>query len=880
MTAGLTNAVSGTARTPLSLAELRAGLASPAPDSRPMMRWWWFGPAVQRPELDRELRAMAAAGLGGVEVSYVYPLVEHSPELMSDEVLGHLRYAAERARDLGLRFDLTLGSGWSFGGPHIDTERAAHKLDWERRELSRDALDIPVASAWPGEHIVAAYLGMGLERPIAFAPVEISDGLLHIPGGSGPRQLLLAISRPTGQVVKRAAAGADGPVLDHYSAAAARLHIEHVAEPLLQAVGAELVGSVFCDSLEVYAANWTPELIKEFEARRGYPLLPRLHQMIIDEDGSDQLRIDYFRTLTELYEENFVSVFRDWAAGHGVPFRIQGYGTPPAKISSYRFADLYEGEGWGWQRITQSRWATSAAHLYGLPVVSSETWTWVHSPSYRATPLDLKGEAHEHLLAGINQFIGHGWPYSPSGDDRDPDGLGWYFYAAGALDDRNPWWPAMPELAAYLQRLCWLMRQGRPVADVLIFAGSDDLYPGLGREVGGNLDLWHHTADHVDGRIPAAIRQNGWDYDLVDDESLEQVDVAERPVLILPAVTRLRPETRAWLEKYQDGGGVIISVGDSPIDGARTVEPDGLRDALAAVIAPDLGLSANPGDIGSVHRRIGDQDVYLVINTGPHPRSTEVVPRAAHQTFELWQPETATVRAAGRYDGAIPLALEPYQAAVLILHDQDSAPAEGVDRRDHAESGAEQAVGPGLDTGWTVQFGDESPVPVELPHRWEDDPARAGFSGTATYRIEVDLGPNWRKGDQELILDFGPVLPVDTGSSAQDGIRGNSYRVAATMPVGEIVQVLINDQPCGTLWAPPYAIEIGDRLRPGPNSITLLVSNTAANALSHDTAIGRAVEAGQRYYGRRFAMQDLAKAADGVSSGLLSPRIKITPVEQ
>ena len=90
-------------------------------------------------------------------------------------------------------------------------------------------------------------------------------------------------------------------------------------------------------------------------------------------------------------------------------------------ISSYRRADLFEGEGWGWTDLTQTRWASSAAHLYGRDVVSSETWTWVHSPSFRATPLDLKGEAHEHLLAGINQFIGHGWPYSPP--ERCP-GLG------------------------------------------------------------------------------------------------------------------------------------------------------------------------------------------------------------------------------------------------------------------------------------------------------------------------------------------------------------------------------------------------------------------------------------------------------------------------
>jgi hypothetical protein len=39
-----------------------------------MVRWWWFGPSVARDELSRELTAIAAAGLGGVEVAYVYPL--------------------------------------------------------------------------------------------------------------------------------------------------------------------------------------------------------------------------------------------------------------------------------------------------------------------------------------------------------------------------------------------------------------------------------------------------------------------------------------------------------------------------------------------------------------------------------------------------------------------------------------------------------------------------------------------------------------------------------------------------------------------------------------------------------------------------------------
>jgi hypothetical protein len=99
------------------------------------MRWWWFGPSVTRPELERELTAMAEAGLSGVEVAYVYPLATATAQFGSDAFLADLRFAAERARDLGLRFDLTLGSGWSFGGPHISPELAARQLHWERREI-------------------------------------------------------------------------------------------------------------------------------------------------------------------------------------------------------------------------------------------------------------------------------------------------------------------------------------------------------------------------------------------------------------------------------------------------------------------------------------------------------------------------------------------------------------------------------------------------------------------------------------------------------------------------------------------------------------------------------------------------------------------------
>src|SRR5580765_6731422 len=122
-----------------ALDDLRRSFAAPPADSRIMMRWWWFGPAVTEPEIERELQAMKAGGIGGVEVQPVYPVALDDPgagirnlPYLSDEFIEALRFAAEKARELGLRFDLTLGSGWPYGGPQVGAAQAAGKLRIER----------------------------------------------------------------------------------------------------------------------------------------------------------------------------------------------------------------------------------------------------------------------------------------------------------------------------------------------------------------------------------------------------------------------------------------------------------------------------------------------------------------------------------------------------------------------------------------------------------------------------------------------------------------------------------------------------------------------------------------------------------------------------
>ncbi|MEV0283135.1 glycosyl hydrolase [Kribbella sp. NPDC050820] len=770
--------------------DVRRQFAEPPPDGRPMMRWWWFGPAVDQRELRRQLEAMAAAGLGGVEVAFVYPMSSVDAPFGSDKFLQDVGFAARTARELGLRFDLTLGSGWSFGGGHIGPALAARRLTWDRREIGGEAYDVPVVAGWPGDEVVAAFVGAGSAGlPTSYDEVAVSNGMIRVPAGNGPREVLIATSRLTGQNVKRAAAGAEGPVLDHYSRAAAEEHIRSVAEPLLAAATPELVGSVFCDSLEVYQADWTPSIFEEFARRRGYELRPRLWELRTE----SQVRIDFYRTLSELYEDNFVTVFQRWAAAHDVPFRIQSYGEPPATMSSYRHADLFEGEGWGWTRLPETRWASSAASIYGRSVVSAEAWTWVHSPSFRATPLDLKGEAHEHFLSGVNQLIGHGWPYSPSGEP----GLGWIFYAAGALDDRNPWWPVAPDLFGYLHRLSWLLQQGTPVRPVKVYVPAADAYAT------GSLNLYRTVRRLIGTDIPRTIRESGLDFDLIDDDAIGVIDPAGVSLVVVPPSATVPADTRRWLDAVVAAGGVVVD------DVAEL--PDQLPERL-------------PDDVGVVHRRLDDGDVYFVANTGNQMRTFS----CDAGVVELWDTATGATRVSS---GSV--TLHPYQAVVLV------------------------PVGDG-----------EERLVADVPLRtvegsWQVDPARLAATGSASYEVELELPAV----DDRIVLDFGDGAPAERDSYLPE----HSYQALISSPVGVAAEVWVNGTRCGTLWAPPYRIDITDAARAGSNSLLIVVYSTATSALAADQHLPELVESVTARFGRRFDLQDVDHAADFEDSGRIEP---------
>ncbi|MBS7700900.1 MULTISPECIES: glycosyl hydrolase [unclassified Chelatococcus] len=839
------------------IADLEAGFATPPDSSRIMMRWWWFGPVIEEEQLDREMLAMKDAGIGGFELAFLYPMhFDDEPQgfrthrFLSEGFLKRVNFVSRRAVELGLRMDITIGSGWSYGGPYITEDLAAQRLRSEVREMApgRDRIARPV----PYEHegLIAVLVGKGSkqEMPRSYEVVDIAgEGELQLPAWDGPRVVAFYFSAPTGQVVKRATIGAEGYVLDHMKRASIERHLAEVGDALMDAVEPGSVYSIFCDSLEVYGGNWTDGLLEEFRRRRGYELTPHLpfieHQI---GETWPEIRRDFGRTLAELYEENFLVPMRAWADRRGVRFRIQNYGMPPASITSHRHAGLIEGEGFGWAGIPQTKWASSAGHLFGKPVISSETWTWIHSPAFRATPVDMKGEADQHFLLGINQLIGHGWPYSPPEAGKP----GWMLYAAGALSHTNPWWPVMPDLARYLHRASFLLRQGEPVAAIGLYAPTHDALGDF--EVGTKeyLNLWKQTEIRIGKVIPRTIRTTGFDFDLFDDGTLKEAEKRSFDCIVLPNVRFLPEESRQWLMAFAARGGKLVAVGRRPEGDwpdLAVIAEEELGAWLSRHVAPHMQLAQQVPDIGFVRRRLADGDIYFVANTGATPAqmSARFVSEGTH--IELWDAlENRRYPVAGP-DVAIDL--PAYGSIFVILRRSVGDHASEAPR-----AAALQASRP-LRDGWSFSADDGATQPVMLPHDWSKAPGLAYFSGRGRYVTRATLDQPL-DGNTRVELDFGEAGPYRQELNEHGTIRGNSYAASLTPPLREVAVVRVNGREVGSVFAPPYAIDLTSAWQDGENEITVDVYNTAINLLAEGGRLPD-IERLVAQYGQRARLQDL-----------------------
>jgi hypothetical protein len=747
------------------LSALEAFLVTPPDDAKPMTRWWWFGGAVTREEITRELAFMREAGLKGAEIQPVYPLEVDDPSrnirhlrYFSPEWFQMLRHAAAEARRLGLQLDLTLGSGWPYGGPFIPTGLAARRI----RVLSYD-VEGPAPVTW---HVASQITGD--DRVIATVALPIGDDAtpdvaraqhlhgqpapatsgttpagLAVQGWSAPAghwRVMLFLDTPTGMQVKRPTYGMEGLVLDHHNRAATELFLRAAGDRVIEGIdfkdGAPFT-SIFCDSLEVYGADWTARLPGEFAKRRGYDLVPHLPALFGDAGPlTPHVRHDYHLTLSDLMLEEFFVPLVRWAEERGLTARVQAHGAMADVMRGYGLAHVPEGEsiflGDRYAvNLKHRRLASSAAHLYEKPIVSAESYTWLRTPLFTTTLEMMKALTDAMFLDGITQVVNHGYSYSPP----EAGAPGWAFYASTEVNHTNTWWRHYPHLARYVQRASALLRQGTSVNRVGVYLPLADVYAEAGA---GGLHIDVEVERRIQPELLDGLRRAGYDFDLLNDHALAErasivdgelrIGTGRYAAVVVPGVRFMPPESAQRLAEFARAGGELIVIGKTPgaapgvqnlaarsaivrdafARARSTVSNPSSKDAeaivvtdLAAAIAhlrdavpPDFQIVPGPDSgahgraiehIGFTHRRAGEVDLYLVANVSQHTHDLRVRCDVGHRLPHRWNLETGESEGeapaayaageGGRPVTEVELRLDPFESCILAFGSDRRAPA-------------------------------------------------------------------------------------------------------------------------------------------------------------------------------------------------------------
>jgi hypothetical protein len=870
-------------------------------EMRPWTRWWWMGSAVDDSNLDKLLTQYRHAGFGGVEITPIYGAVGYESRyvpFLSPEWMDRLSFTVKKAASLGMGVDMNTGTGWPFGGPQVSREHAAARLILRRFSLasgetlspgslqSKDPLQALIAYGPDGQTVSlrdkldqAGLLGWS-------APAANAGD----PAGSGNWTVLAAYSGKTEQRVKRAAPGGEGYVMDHFDTASVDGYLERFTNAFHgKAPG---VQSFFNDSYEVYAANWTPGLFDRFRELKGYDLRNYLRDLDstagpsvagLSAAGSSatglaagpvtepadrigRVKSDYREVYGDLLLHNFTGRWNDWAHRMGAVSRNQAHGSPGNLLDLYAAADIPECEGFfGLSQfeipglphdpmdIRSStphnpnvfKFASSAAHFYGKPLTSSETFVWL-TEHFRTSLAECKPEVEQLFLAGINHVFFHGTTYSP----QDIPWPGWIFYASAEFVPANSLWPQLPGMNEYITRCQSVLQAGRADNQLQLYWPIYDLWDNpKGMEIRfamNNVEDWLYPSAF--NAAATRLHEKGYSVDFVSDKMIaDRTDGSNRQVvhggkpLLIP---RCRLMPLATLEKIirLAKAGATVVFESLPEDVPGLADLAGQRERLHRLLKgfdfrydkDSLGVA----DIGSgrilvgalttaleylhiereelrdqglqyIRRDLGDGKYYYLVNHTAH-RIEGYIPLSVPSGAALiMDPLDGRCGRAETRDTAgkmkVRLQMEPGEALIVRTGNSTALPA--------AVKAWEYLGQPGvvrtLTGPWSLAFTTGGPVlpagrKLDNLSYWNElpDSAAAAFSGTGVYTTQFvckDLSAG------EYLLE----------------LKG----------VKESARVRINGKEAGIAWSFPFRLRVKDYLHTGRNTISIEVVNLMANRI-------------------------------------------------
>ena len=720
-----------------------AALAWPAPtrDAKPWVYNWWMGSAVDAAGLEYQCAELEKAGFGGFHVIPIYGAKGYEQqwrEFLSPAWAEgwSLATAAAARHDLGV--DLTMGSGWCFGGPQLTKEQGVRALC---AVTNRAALPRGSQILWEGRGRILA-------------------------------QCL------TGQSVKRAGPGGKGPMMDPFSTDAMDAFIRPYTA-FFDQPGIPKPIHLYHDSYEYFKSGWTPALFDAFRAKRGYDLRDHLAELagIGDQEAVCRVKCDYRETLSDLIIEDVFPRWTAWCRARGIRTRNEAHGAPANLLDFYALADVPETEmfGKGDRSILVSKFASSAAHVTGKPLVASESCTWIDE-HFNETLAETKVFLDRLFLAGVNHVYFHGFCYSPV----DAVWPGWCFYASLEMNPRNPFWRDVPTLAAYVTRCQSIFQTWTPDEDVLVYWPIRDLWwnaDGFEQQLTVHRRAWFEGQPI--GTLCQALYDTGYAFDYISDRMLQRAAAgAPLPsryrVLVVPPCRHM-PEATARAIAALEAKGLRVVRSDG--SHART------RAALDAAGAVRMPFNASNGLLCT---RLAKDDTRLQFVSNQGKRAKTIT---SDCPFTVMDPMTGLIRTVISHD------LPPGHSAFVC----GSAFAVAAHGRGRAPCDPIPVVGPWRLT--PICGGPTRPSPTNLTSvaAWSTfDPA---FCGTMRYATTFDA-------------PAPAIAQIDLGD------------------VCESARVRLNGVDLGCCILPPYTFDIpAGIIKPHGNELEIEVTSLGANRI-------------------------------------------------
>lgn len=588
-------------------------------EAKPWTRWWWLGSAVDAKGLTYRMEEMSKAGIGGVEITPIYGTKGFENkfiDFLSPEWMNMLAHTITEGKRLKMGVDMNTGTGWPFGGPQVTTADAASKYIIQTYNLTTgNSLSEKIIIKEGRQKEVAL-----LETIMAFSDKgekieltnKLSDGTLNWIAPEGNWKIYALFNGKSFQKVKRAAPGGDGWVLDHFSATATDDYLSRF-EKAFKTSKAPIPNAFFNDSYEIYGADWTATLIKNFENQHDYRLqdyLPAFN----GEGNADviaRVKSDYRETVSNLLLNNFTHNWTSWAHKMGSITRNQAHGSPGNLIDLYGTVDIPECESFGTTsfpipglridagEIKESdsdpmvqKIATSAAHITGKKFASSETFTWL-SEHFKTALSQCKPELDQLFTSGVNHIFFHGSPYSP----KDAPWPGWKFYASVDFSSYNTIWKDMDAFTGYVARCQSFLQYGEPDNEILIYWPVYDVwnsnkgYNFFTFQI-HNYTQWMKPTPFYE--LTQQLRAKGYDFDFISDHFIAESKVVNGEIntpgnryktLIVPSCQYMPIETLQNIMKLIKAGGRVIFMDHFPQDVPGLGKLDQRRIELKQLIA-------------------------------------------------------------------------------------------------------------------------------------------------------------------------------------------------------------------------------------------------------------------------------------------------------